>query len=125
MKKNSNRTLKFFLGILSFCMFQTQGSTLKIYNMTDSPIYCSTKPIAQCGSNSEFCIAKPYQSIFHPNILLFDLPDEGIKELIWKRVGSFLFRAIVNLQYDEFATIEILADGCYKFKGKKYFVDEF
>lgn len=125
MKKNSYRTPQVFLGILSFCMFQMQASTLKIYNMTDAPIYCSTKPIAQCGSNSEYCIAKPYQSIFRPNILLFDLPDEGIKEFIWKRVGSLCYKAVVNLQYDEFATIEILGDGWYKFKGKKYQVDEF
>lgn len=108
-----------------FCSVYLQASTLKIYNMTDSPIYCSTKPVAECHSKDEYCIAKPYQSIFRPNILLFDLLDEGIKQFSWKRIGSPLYRVNVNLQYDEFATLEVLGDGYYKFKGKKYRVDEF
>ncbi len=92
--------------------------------MTDAPIYCATKPVAQCGSNSEYCIAQPYQSIFHPNILLFELPYEGIQQITWKRIGTRLYRVFVNLGDDEFATLTILGDGYYKFKGKKLYAEE-
>lgn len=124
MKSTYIFTMYSFYSTLLFCSFQMQASTLKIYNMTDKPIYCSTRPIAQCDSSDEYCIVKPYQSIFRPNILLFDLPYEGIEQLTWKRVGSRLYRAFVNLHDDEFATLTILGDGYYKFKGKKLYAEE-
>ena len=124
MKSNhAYLTYGFVIIFLSYTL-HLQASTLKIYNMTDKPIYCSTRPIAQCDSSDEYCIAKPYQSIFRPNILLFELPYEGIEQLTWKRVGSRLYRAFVNLHDDEFATLTILGDGYYKFKGKKLYAEE-
>lgn len=101
------------------------ASTLKVYNMTDRPLFCYTKPFTACDNHADNCVVSPYQSIFHPHAKLLELQHESIEQFIWKGIVGPQYKAIVNLLQDEFATIEILDDGYYKFKGTKFKAERF
>ena len=101
-----------------------EASSLKIYNMHDLPIRGFTSPIADCGHGREDCVVFPYQSIINSHSVTFTLIDEGIQVFMWEgRIGP-RYSAIVNLEKNEYATLEILGEGYYKFKGKKLYAEQ-
>ena len=97
-----------------------QGSSLTVYNMSNELIMDSyTEPVAMNSKNSkETCSIAPYQSYWDSHAVTYSLPKGCIQTCIWRHVCSPYYKAQVNLQEGEHATIEILHDGQYKFKGK-------
>lgn len=121
--KNPYRSTLYAIGLAMLLSGSIYASRLKVYNMHYKLIRGFTNPLSRCDKVQDSCAIFPYVSIFKSNSVTYSLPNYGIQEFHWRGVIGARYKAVVNLEEHEHATLEVIGDGYYKFKGKKKYAE--
>lgn len=115
-----NKILQAVICGLHLCasLSQLNAARLKVYNMHVNVLNCRTYPRSDCGHGRDYCSLIPYQSFFTTNSVIFDLPDQEMDYFYWQGIVGPCYKIPVNLKKEEYATLELYADGGYKFKNQ-------
>ncbi len=111
--------------LAAYLLKPSQGSSLTVYNMSNTMILDSYTAPQALNSKKRYptCSIHTYQSFWYPQSVNYTLNNGVIQTFIWRHVCSPYYKARLNLQEGERATLEILPDGHYKFKGQKVKAD--
>ncbi len=109
----------FALGAYLLVKSIRKSSSLTVYNMNESMIMQSfTSPQSLHASREHKAASiSPYQSFWSTNAVTFTCETRGIETFYWRHIASPWYRADIKLALGENATLEVHANGTYRFKG--------